>query len=110
VDARRFNTFAKSLSTTGDRRAATRALTAALLATIIGLRQRPAAAGSCRQRRDRCDVTEDCCDHLACRTIAACYGARRDGTRCCVTHNDRCHDDCDCCGTLLCLNHHCRTT
>lgn len=109
MDARRFDAFAKSLSTTGDRRAATRALTAALLASI-SLRERPAAASSCRQRRDRCDVTEDCCDHLACRTIAACYGARRNGTRCCATHNDRCHDDCDCCGTLLCLNHHCRIT
>ena len=108
MDGATFDTLTRSLAGT-NRRDLLTGLTGGLLA-LLGLRittRRAAGQRGCSDKRESCDVDDDCCRDLICRG-GECRNDRDDDNSRCADRGERCDRNNDCCDEMECRELECR--
>ena len=112
MDDARFDSLARTLSTTPTRRgiltALVRGAVGTTLAAVVAVPRSEEAAADCRRIGDPCTRGRQCCGHAHKRTICSLNkhaGAPSEPT-CCVPKGKRCNLSIECCGsdtTVACV-------
>ena len=115
MESNRFDAITRTLTSTGSRRGAVRAMAVAGLGlgmTRLGLEN--AAAKKKKKKKNlsaRCGKTDECKGNLLCQNANSqngCYDQTE--KRCCKKEGEHCEDGCECCGVdVICNGNFCQS-